>query len=633
MNKIQSEDHQQRISRSHQRCIDAGLSKDMIFSQKILSGQELKEVLDNKKVLIKTAEPFMKQLNDFVQSANFLTILTDQEGIILQVFGNDYILKEASNLKMVPGASMAENCIGTNAMGTVLVEKIPMQLVADDHFIKCYHRWTCSCAPIKDPDGKIIGTLDLTGNTDFVHPHTLGMVVAAAHALENMLGVHNYQKKLIQSKTNIEQMLNAIPAGVISTDLSGNILFLNNELLSLFGFDRHNAYQKKIWEFFEGWNNVRSTLLHNQSFLDEDVNVFANKNTVQLNLSAYPIYNVNNELDEIVFVFKDVKKVRKLADRIMGRKAVYTFDKIITQNSHFQDVLDFCKKISDSKSSILITGESGTGKEIIAQSIHNYSSRKNDSFIAVNCGAIPKTLIESELFGYVEGAFTGAKRSGSAGKFEIADGGTLFLDEIGEMPLDMQTNLLRVIEEAYITRVGSSTPIPVNVRIISATNRDLQKEVENGNFRKDLYYRLNVLPIHLPPLRERKDDIPLLIHYFMNNLSIRLNKKPIHIPHEYMERIIHYPWHGNIRELENFVELIINTERLPLQFEMNKQLSSEVFIHHEEHQLSLSEMEKVHISEVLLKNNFNIQKSASILGITRGTLYRKIDEYQIKIIH
>lgn len=633
MNKIQSEEHQQRISRSHQRCIYLGLSKEMVYSQKILSGLELKEVLDKNKVLIKTAEPFMKQLNDFVQSANFLTILTDHEGIILQVFGNDYILKEASNLKMVPGASMAEDCIGTNAMGTVLVEQLPMQLVADDHFIKSYHRWTCSCAPIRDPEGRIIGTLDLTGNTDFVHPHTLGMVVAAAHALENMLGVHNYQKKLIQSKTNIEQMLNAIPAGAISTDLSGNILFLNNELLSLFGFDRQNAYQKKIWEFFEGWNNVRSTLLHNQNFLDEDVNVFANKNTVQLNLSAYPIYNVSNELDEIVFVFKDVKKVRKLADRIMGRKAVYTFDKIITQNTHFQDVLEFCKKISDSKSSILITGESGTGKEIIAQSIHNFSSRRNDSFIAVNCGAIPKTLIESELFGYVEGAFTGAKRSGSAGKFEIADGGTLFLDEIGEMPLDMQTNLLRVIEEAYITRVGSSTPIPVNVRIISATNRDLQKEVENGNFRKDLYYRLNVLPIHLPPLRERKDDIPLLIHYFMNSLSNRLNKKAIHIPNEYMEKIIQYPWQGNIRELENFVELIINTERLPLHFEMSKTLSSEIFINSEEHILSLSEMEKQHISEVLLKNNFNIQKSASILGITRGTLYRKIEEYQIKVIH
>ncbi|MCS4465766.1 sigma 54-interacting transcriptional regulator [Clostridium botulinum] len=184
-----------------------------------------------------------------------------------------------------------------------------------------------------------------------------------------------------------------------------------------------------------------------------------------------------------------------------------------------------------------MTGDSGTGKEVFAQSIHNYSDRKDKPFIAVNCGAIPRNLIESELFGYEEGAFTGAKRGGYRGKFENSHGGTIFLDEIGEMPLDMQIKLLRVIEEGVINRIGSSKQIPVNSRIIAATNKDLREEVEKGNFRKDLFYRINVLPVYLPALKKRREDIPLLIDYFMNKTSKHLNKRKVEIPSVYMESL------------------------------------------------------------------------------------------------
>jgi PAS domain S-box-containing protein len=587
--------------------------------------------MQDNRLLIRTAEPFMKQLNDFVQSSDFLTILTDKNGIILRIFGNDKILKEASEMKMIPGASMNENDIGTNAMGTVAIEKIPVQLVADDHFVKAYHRWTCSCAPIFDSNENLIGTLDLTGNTDFVHTHTLGMVVAAANALSNTVGLFNYQNQLIKAKTNIENVFHSITAGIITSDLSGNILFFNRHLTELFAFDEHTILSKKIWELFEGWNQVLSCLQNNQSFMDEDVNVYANKNILQLNLSTYPVYNYYNELEEITFVFKDVKKVRKLANKIVGYKAIYTFDKIISMNKDFMETLELAKKISDSKSTVLITGESGTGKEIIAQSIHNYGNRSGECFVAVNCGAIPKTLIESELFGYVEGAFTGAKRGGAAGKFEIADGGTIFLDEVGEMPVDMQANLLRVIEESYITRVGSSQPIPVNVRIIAATNKDLRSEVDNGNFRKDLFYRLNVLPVHLPPLRSRIDDIPLLADHFMHYISKRLNKREIILPDDFMNIMIDYNWPGNIRELENLIEMIINTEKIPLFLgKKNPQLldipDPEACTLH-----TLKEIEKNHILHVLQKTQFNIMKSAKILDISRNTLYKKIAEYDIHV--
>ncbi len=630
MNNPINVDFHGMIKSSHERCALYHLDPDMIFSRQILTGDDLEDLMFRNKDLIRTAEPFMKQLNDFVQKSDFLTILTDKDGYILRVYGNDKILREVSELKMIPGASMNEKDIGTNAMGTVIYEKVPMQLVAEDHFIRAYHRWTCSCAPIFDSKGELLGTLDLTGNTDFVHSHTLGMVVAAANALTNTFRLYIYQNQLIKSKTNIENIFHSIPAGIVTSDLSGNILFYNKHLPELFAFEKNNIQSKKIWDLFEGWNHVLNLLNNNQSFLDEDVYVNANKNILQLNLSVYPVYNHENRVEEITFIFKDVKKVRKLAHKILGSRAIYTFDKIITQDDKLLEIIEMSKKIADSKSTVLITGESGTGKEIIAQSIHNYSRRAGETFVAINCGAIPKTLIESELFGYVEGAFTGAKKNGSAGKFEIADGGTIFLDEIGEMPVDMQANLLRVIEEGYLCRVGSSVPIPVNVRIIAATNRQLQDEVVAGNFRKDLYYRLNVLPINLPPLRERKGDIPLLADYFMELISRRLNKRRIKIPSDYMKTLMEHKWSGNIRELENLIEMIINTEKLPQNLESRycskmDQISSE-----DDYEPDLREIERKHIIHILKKTKMNIMLSAKILGISRNTLYRKIEEYDIK---
>jgi len=197
-------------------------------------------------------------------------------------------------------------------------------------------------------------------------------------------------------------------------------------------------------------------------------------------------------IEEITIILDELKKSRKFSGKILSGQATYTFEQVIGKNEKFMKIVAYAKKIADSKSTVLITGESGTGKEVFAQAIHNYSIRKDEPFIAVNCGAIPRTLIESELFGYEDGAFTGAKKGGNAGKFEIAEGGTVFLDEIGEMPTDMQVKLLRVIEAGVITRIGSSIETPIDVRIIAATNKNLKNEVESGNFRKDLYYRLNV---------------------------------------------------------------------------------------------------------------------------------------------
>jgi PAS domain S-box-containing protein len=428
----------------------------------------------------------------------------------------------------------------------------------------------------------------------------------------------------------INSITNLSPMGIIVSDLDGNIKIANKKALDMFGYAFDEMRERKVSKLFTGWATVKNIVISKHNFVDEEVFVNARTNKLKFNLSAYPLFDSNKEVMDIVYTFNELKKERKLANKIMGRQAIYTFDKIIGENQKFKRIIGFAKKIADSKSTILITGESGTGKEVFAQSIHNYGNRCEGPFVAINSGAIPKNLIESELFGYVEGAFTGAKKGGQPGKFEIADGGTIFLDEIGEMPYDMQTRLLRVIEEGVVSRVGSTEQKVVDVRIIAASNRDLNEEVKKGNFRKDLFYRLNVLPIELPPLRERKEDIPLLIDYFMKKISKRLNKREIPIEKEQMQELMNYEWPGNVRELENFVELIINMEHMPFRVVTNSlKVDKNEFEELKYEELSLEHIEKNHIIKVLRKYSGNITHSAEALGIGRNTLYRKIEKYEI----
>ncbi|MDF2653914.1 MAG: hypothetical protein K0R19_388 [Bacillota bacterium] len=635
------------IINSHERCRQYKVEQDRVYSKKIISGNELYKKFEKKKELIDTADFFMSRLYNFVKGSNFFSILTDEEGCILSIIGDETILSEAFSLKMVPGAYMDERSIGTNSMGTTLYEGKPVQVSGEEHYIKAYHRWTCSASPIRNSSGDIIGSIDLTGFSESVNLHTLGMVVAAANAIEEMLDIKRYNEELSMEKKFTETILESIDAGILAVDLDGVIKTVNHHAAELFGYSQDELKAMLVPELLDDWNKVKQAVVNRKSFVDSEVYVNLKRKKLPFNLSAYPNYDVDQKLMNIVFVFVEVRKVRKLANKIMGHQAIYTFEKIIGQDKKFIRIIDYAKKIADSRSNILIMGESGTGKELFAQAIHNYSSRHDEPFVAINCGAIPRNLIESELFGYEGGAFTGAKSSGQPGKFEIADGGTIFLDEIGEMPLDMQTRLLRVIEEGIVIRVGSNKEILVDARVIAATNKDLNEEVKKGNFRKDLYYRLNVLPIRLMPLRERKGDIPLLSQYFMERISRKLKKKSVPINEETMKVFVEYEWPGNIRELENLVELIVNTEAIPDSFfkflpdntmKSTSDLSRKAYHSAEdeieeeafEEILNLELMEKMHILKVLNRYGGNITLCAKTLGIGRNTLYRKMEYYGIK---
>jgi len=343
----------------------------------------------------------------------------------------------------------------------------------------------------------------------------------------------------------------------------------------------------------------------------------------------------NNKI--IPLVYKALEKV-SLNKRIsqlekqLGNK--HSFESIIGHSRKIKSAIESAKKVATTDATVLLTGETGTGKEVFANAIHNASNRTKYNFIAVNCSAFSKELLENELFGHKAGAFTGAVKD-SKGIFEEADKGTVFLDEIGEMPMDLQAKLLRVLESGEFLKVGDSKTTKIDVRIIAATNRNLEKEIENGNFREDLFYRINIFTVQLPPLRERVSDIEELTYNFLKNFSLKTGKKISGFSKEYGEALKKHPWKGNIRELRNVIERStiltdgeeLQAESLPQDFQYDQEINIKGKI------LSAFELagaEKIHIQKVLNYANGNKTKTAELLGIALTTLYRKIEEYQIK---
>lgn len=359
-------------------------------------------------------------------------------------------------------------------------------------------------------------------------------------------------------------------------------------------------------------------------------------------------------------VFDDIKNLQEIIEKnklLEGkisvyqeelknmRGAKYSWDTIIGHSVVMQNVKQMAARSAKTDSNVLIVGESGTGKELFAHAIHNDSKRTDGPFVKINCAAIPKDLLESELFGYEEGAFTGAKKQGKIGKFELASGGTIFLDEIGDMPLDMQVKILRVLQEKEIERIGGNKTIPVDCRIIAATNRNLKERIEEKEFREDLYYRLNVINVEVPPLRARKDDIELLTLKLMDKLSNALGKYTSNITVDALDALKQYNWPGNIRELENVIERAINLtdqesieiSHLPSFIVAHQSYEEPVSDVQQIEVTSLKEavetVEKATIIRCLKAMHYNKLKAAKILGISRTSLYEKIEKYQIDVPH
>ena len=452
----------------------------------------------------------------------------------------------------------------------------------------------------------------------YIESNTLSITKAVKEALSI---VDSQQKKLLRLQT-LQSIINNIDEGIIVYDLNnkpifsnelGQYIINNNFILS----GKHGT--NKLVNFLNDYNG-KILDINNEKMLLEVIN---------LNLSD----NLNNK----VLIFQKVNAVEKTARKIqlaLYQKGLYakkTFNDILYNSDEMKTIIETAKQFAQSSSSILIYGETGTGKEGLAQSIHNASPRANKPFVSVNCASLPPTLIESELFGYVDGAFTGARKSGKKGLFELAHTGTIFLDEIGDLPLDIQSRLLRVIQEREIMRIGDDKIQSIDIRLICATNKNLKQLVREGKFRQDLYYRINVLRLTLPPLRNRREDIMLLMNFYLNRYS-HDKTKTLQLADDIQAYLINYPWYGNIRELKNVAEVLAFIYKDGLTLEQVKNILDEdideTTTAAEENILSipiegnLKDMEKAIIRQ-LIEKKYSSDDICRLLGISKVTLWRK----------
>ncbi|EEH97057.1 MULTISPECIES: sigma-54-dependent Fis family transcriptional regulator [Clostridium] len=626
------------IENSHKRSEDYGVEKSRDHSKIMLNNEELKKVLEINKELIEISKPYIDMVVESVEDNDFIIILTDNNGCILYIKGANAIKDELEKLNLKVGAYMDEKNIGTNAMGTAITENRCIQITANEHYATIFQSLTCSAAPIHNSKGEIIGTLNLTGKSNMKHPHTLGLVIFGVTAIENELYRIKTNYILNQTYNYMKTVIENVDKGIMIIDIHGKIININELGLNILDKRNQNLINEYISHIIPNFQNIVDRISKNNETITKEIKLsHASKYKTEITLKGI---KCNEKIIGIVATLTELKEKKK-ENNFTG--AFFTFNDIIGESDAIKNVIINCKIIANSPSTVLIQGESGTGKEVLAQSIHNYSIRKNNKFIAINCGAIPANIIESELFGYEDGTFTGGKKGGKIGKIELANGGTLFLDEIGEMPLDMQVKLLRVLQEGRVTRLGGSREIPVDMRVIAATNKNLKKEIKKGTFREDLYYRLCVIPIKLPPLRERKGDIRKFIEYFFSMKSIKLEKEIPEITKDLFNRLQGYNWPGNIRQLENCIENIVN---------LNGELSDDILEESEEkineildidsknisldevkkeECFNLEEIEKVTIRNAIEYNKYNMTKTARALGISRNTLYLKVKKYKIEI--
>ncbi|MGL5869616.1 sigma-54-dependent Fis family transcriptional regulator [Clostridium chrysemydis] len=619
------------IEKSHKRSEKYGVNREWVSSKKVLDVSKINLVLKENQDLVKKAKVYMDMFNDVLKDENFIIILTDKDGCILNIAGATGAIQAFERLNIKVGMYMDEKSIGTNAMGIAIEEDRAVQVTAEEHYINIFQTLTCSAAPIHGKDGEIIGSLNLTAQWTEKHPHSLGLVIFGFKAIENELDKIHSKEILDKTYNYMGSIMDNTDKGLILINDFGKIKKVNKLALEILCGDEKKLIGKRIANIIPNWENIINgfrTNLYNVYTKDIKLNFDNSHKTL---IVVKPIILKEKLIGAIVTLSKEEDEYKN-----NNTGAYKSFDDIIGESDAICNVITNCKVIANSPSTILIQGESGTGKEVFAQAIHNYSYRRDKKFVPVNCGAIPKSLIESELFGYEEGAFTGAKKGGKQGKFEQADGGTIFLDEIGEMPIEMQVHLLRVIQEGRVTRVGSDREIPVDVRIIAATNKNLKEEVRNKRFREDLYYRLSVIPITLPPLRERLGDISRLIDHFFLMKSLKLNKPNLILDESIKEKLLKYRWPGNIRELENCIENIVNLDGC-MSYDIlnkkdfiyddivkNKTNDGEKIIKIDlEKYKSMKEIERDIIIKAIDYNNNNISKTAKELGMSRNTLYYK----------
>ena len=621
---IVSEDIRPEIMKSWHRCEKINVDYRLGKGTRV-SNDELEESIAKNRELINLARPIMENVFEVVKETNYSVVLTDEKGIIIDLIINKDIKNIHDDLNFVKGSLWDEKSVGSNAIGTCLAINKPIQVVGAEHFCEHHHQWTCSAAPIHNSKGEIIGCFDISGRAEDVQAHTYGIAASSANCIEKQLVIS-------ESYELIDTTFDSIIDGIMTIDSSLKVIKFNNKIPDIFKMKDAEIFKIDLGKVFQDMDIEKDIFVNKKKLHFSDITLFVGKNKIECSLNISPLIH-GNEVTGAVMFMREAKHVRNEVSKLAGFNAKYTLNNIITKDERMKELIATAKKISRTNCSVLIEGESGTGKELYAQSIHNESNRRNGPFIAINCAAIPKELVESELFGYESGSFTGAVKGGRPGKFELANGGTIFLDEIGEIPLEIQPKLLRVLDNSKVIRIGGTYERDLDVRVISATNRNLFYEISKKSFRQDLYFRLNVINLRIPPLCNRGDDIIELARYFLKALNEEndgLNKK---FSLEFEKLLKQEEWTGNVRELKNVIQRayymsdkdVINS----VQFNQDAPRIENKPNKNDTSGITMQDIERESIEQALYSNNGNALKAAKDLNISKATIYRKIKAYSI----
>jgi transcriptional regulator of acetoin/glycerol metabolism len=618
------------VSLSWERCRHKIDPFDPLTETPVLTKEELLVKQEKHSNLLECGGPVVDNLYSFVKGSGFLVILTDGQGYVLKLLGDPEIIKRTELLNFHPGSNWDEDGRGTNAVGTAIVERRPVQVWGTEHFCQSLHRLTCAAAPIFEKNNMLAGVIDVTGPYHLAHPHSLAMVASAASSIREQLINKAAEDEKVSTSHKLNTIIESMTDGVVAVNRFGVITHINTLAAALLNTKPELCIGKTASDIF-GDNNVLELVMQGRGEIkNKEMVVNTSKGMVPLVCSGKTYIDAKGQIGVIATIMES-KRVRRFNTEITCSQLQFSFKDLVGNSQEIQKVIDVAQRVASNDSTILIRGESGTGKEMFAQAIHSHSNRKHEPFIAINCAAIPKTLVESELFGYEDGTFTGGCKGGRPGKLELANGGTIFLDEIGDMPLEIQGSLLRFLQERSITRVGGHKSIPLDVRVIAATHKDLTRQIDLGNFRLDLFYRLNVVTLALPGLRQRKEDIIPLAEYFLRRYSIRMGKPEPVISEEATWLLYNYDWPGNIRELENTIEQVMNIlegnvlsasllpETIRKPFSLQSDMVNGRFLRESEGQAI---MKAIQICQG------NRTKAAQFLGIGRATLYRKLKEVE-----